>query len=582
MKPRSKVSKTLTDLYGSGHYNPRSFTQRPPAERRRLYAWGISLLLLAIVLATGLGLYLFARTPDSFTGERVKFTLDGPVTAPIGGDSSYTAQIVNNEEVDLTDVEIFVGYNQIADNAPAQVRVVRANDAEVIDNKNSWPLDTIKQGGTKTFSLVLRFSGQEGSELTLPLSLRFKPKGFSSDLKVDLEQKFLLSRSVINLSLAGPSAAAPGSELTFTAAIAKNSSVESAKLGDWMLRFNAPDSFKITGFEPARPDNADSWRLGDLPLAGDNYQLVIHGTVAAVVGDKLTVSAELRSPEANAGVIKQEKAVTVQSSSATITLSAAPGSGKKLQWDEALIFKAVVTNTGDTALKSAVVSVNLVGEDWWQSDSLAIKSNGFFEGGNVNWDEKTVPALASLEPKQSQILEFSLKTRTESRPAESTGAPAITAKAKLRAQSGDEEVVVDSDEVNTKILANVEFDASGSAVTGQSNAYTLVWKLDKSSSELKDLRISAPLGKNVKWLAVTDYSVGELTYNESSRSVIWQASKIPKITEPININFTVSLAPTDAAASAVLLSQSNFKATDSLANESLEMYANGVKVSDVK
>lgn len=581
MKPRSTSSKTLTDLYGSGHYNPRSFGPRPPAERRRLYAWGISLLLLAIVLATGLGLYLFARTPDSFTGDRVKFTLDGPVTAPIGGDASYTAQIVNNEEVDLTDAEIFVGYNQIPDSASAQVRVARAGDSDVTDNKNSWPLGTIKQGETKTFNLVLRFSGQEGSELTLPLSLRFKPKGFSSDLKIDLEQKFTLSQAVVNLSLNGPSTAAPGSELTFTVVIPKNAGQESVKLGDWRLRFKTPDSLKIANFAPTRPEGTDSWRVGDLPVVGDSYQLVIHGTVAGVVGDNLIVSAELQSPEPNAGIIKQEKTVTVQSSSATITLAAAPGSGKKLQWDEALIFKAVVTNTGDTALKSAVVSVNLVGEDWWQSDSLAIKSNGFFEGGNVNWDEKTVPALASLEPKQSQILEFSLKTRSEP-PAESAGAPGITAKAKLQAKSGDEEVVVASDEIKTKILANVEFDLSGRVAGGQSDNYTLVWKLDKSSSELKDLRISAPLGKNVKWLGVTDYNVGELIYNESSRSVIWQASKIPKITEPININFTVSLAGADAAASAVLLSQSNFKATDSLANESLEMYATGVKIGDVK
>lgn len=565
---RTSTGKTLTELYGTGHYNPRSFDRRPQRNQRRLYAWGIFLFLLAVALATALGLYLFARTPDSFTGERVKLALDGPTTVRIGGDENYTLQIINDEEVDLTDAGIFVGYNQAAESNGPQAAVVRAGDADVIDNKNTWDLGTIAQGETKKFNLVLRFSGRPGSELTLPLSLRFRPKGFSSELTSNLDQRFVLSQSAVGFTLSGPATASPGSEVTFTVAIAKAAA-------DWVVRFNSPEAIKLK-------DNVNTWRVGDLPLAGDSYQLTVRGTVAGNLGDKLTVTAELQGPESNAGVIREEKVIAIQSSAGKITLAAAPGSGKKLQWDETLRFKVIVANTGEAALQSSVVSVSLAGEDWWQGDSLSIQSGGFFEGGNVIWDETTVPALGSLEPGQSQTLEFSLKTRSAP-PANLTGMPAIAARAKLRAKLGDEEIIVASEEASTKILTNIEFDASAARNKGQETTYTITWQLAKSSSELKDLRAAAALGKNVKWLNGPDYSVGELVFNEESRTVEWRSSKIPKITEPITIRFTVGLTAADQVTNnTVILQSSTFSATDALANESLGLYANAVRVGDVR
>src|SRR3989338_10497737 len=103
MKPRSTVTKTLTDLYGTGHFNPRSFERRPSGSHRRIYLWVLAIFLLCAALASAIGIYFFAGTPDSFTGERVYMVLSGPTEVKLGADQNYTFRIQNNEDIDLSD-----------------------------------------------------------------------------------------------------------------------------------------------------------------------------------------------------------------------------------------------------------------------------------------------------------------------------------------------------------------------------------------------------------------------------------------------------------------------------------------------
>jgi hypothetical protein len=248
-------------------------------------------------------------------------------------------------------------------------------------------------------------------------------------------------------------------------------------------------------------------------------------------------------------------------------------------------------------LTSLTVSVNLVGEDFWRSDSLKIGSGGFFEGNNVIWDEPTTSSLASLAAGETKTLTFSLSTRSE--PSINLSAqPAITAKARLRAKLGAEEIKVESDELAAKVLANIEFDVVGAyqnpaggnwgsgpnpPLPGQETTFAILFKIGPTSSELKDVLVSATLPKNVAWKSDTDYSTGELKYLSDSRSVEWRSSKLPKLTEPLVIRFSVGVTPTDEVTNnLIIIPQTTLSATDSLAGETLELYSTAVRLGDIK
>lgn len=589
MKPRSSVNKTITELYGTGHFNPRSFDHKPNRSRRRLYAWALGLFLLAVALATAMGLYLFARTPDSFTGDRVSLSLEGNTSASIGKDEVYALRTQNQEEVDLTNAEIFIGYTNgynPAGNDPS-FSIAKAGEGEPpAANPNTWIIGDIKQGETKVFPITLRFSGQEGSRVNLQFYLSFQPKDFSSSLSAKLEQSFTLGQSAVGFNIQGPNAAGSGSEVTLTIGIDKEDS-NNINVADWLLSFNLPDNFKLLAAEPAQ-NNQDPYRVGGLPEAGGMYKLVLRGTVSGNAGDNIKVAAILKQGE-NGASINKEKIITIQSTAATVVIAATPASGKKLQWNEELRYQIKLTNNGGATLADASLSLVLGGENYWRSDSLQISDKGFFEGGNIIWDKTTTPGLAEIKPQESKILSFSLSSRSEP-PANGSGTPAFTAKATMRAKVGDEEVVIMSDENKTAILANIELDSIGSFASGQNpplpgqeTAYNITWKLGPTSSELKDVAWSAVLPKGVKWRANADYPLGELKYDASKNRVEWKASKITKLTEPIKITFQVGATPSgEVTNSYVIFDQTAFSATDSLAGEVLELFTTVVKLGDIK
>lgn len=584
---RPNVTKTITQLYGTGHFNPRSFDRRPSG--RRLYIWAISLFLLAVALATALGIYLFAGTPDSFTGERVILALEGPTGVKIGSDETYTLRIANNEEVDLEGAELFIGYtsSERSGNSPT-FQIVKADNQDMADAKNTWSLGSIKQGETREFPFSLRFSGQEGQRLAVAFNLNVRPKGFSSDYPIKLEQEFGLGQSALNFAITGPTTVGRGSEVTLTIAVEKGEQSAFGKLEDWQLALSYPANLKDITTEPAKKDS-DTWRLGDLPLQDDAYHLVIKGKVDGSLGDKLKVSAELKNPQDSSQSLKAEKEIVIQTTSAQVTVGMQPASGKKLQWGEEANFSVLVNNTGSDALANLTVSVNLAGEDFWRSDSLKIGANGFFEGNNVIWDEKTTSSLASLAAGETKTLTFSLSTRSEPN-ANISGVPAIIAKAKLRAKLGDEEVTVESGELAVKVLANIEFDVTGAyrngnnpPLLGQETTYAVLLKIGPTSSELKDVLVSAVLPKNVAWKSDTDYSTGELKYLPDSRKVEWRASKLPKLAEPLVIRFLVGITPAEEVTNnLVIMPQTTLSATDALAGETLDLYSTAVRLGDIK
>lgn len=584
---RPNVTKTITQLYGTGHFNPRSFDRKPSG--RRLYIWAISLFLAAVALATALGIYLFAGTPDSFTGERVVLALEGPTGVKIGDDETYALRIANNEEVDLEGAELFIGYTAAERPSDSPTfQIVKADNQDITDAKNTWSLGSIKQGETREFPLALRFSGQEGQRLAVAFNLNVRPKGFSSDYPIKLEQEFSLGQSVLNFSIAGPTAVGRGSEVTLTITIEKGEQNAFEKLEDWQLALSYPSSLKEVKIEPAKPES-DNWRVGDLPLEDDAYHLVLKGKVDGSLGDKLKISAELKNPQDQSRSLKAEKEIVIQTTAAQVSVGMKPASGKKLQWGEEANFSVLVNNTGGDPLTNLTVSVNLVGEDFWRSDSLKIGSGGFFEGNNVIWDEKTTSSLASLAAGEMATLTFSLSTRAE--PSINLSAqPAITAKAKLTAKLGDEEIKVESEELAAKVLANIEFDVAGAygngnnpPLPGQETTFAVLLKIGPTSSELKDVVVSALLPKNVVWKSDTDYSIGELKYLPDSRKVEWRSSKLPKLTEPLTVRFSVGVTPADEVTNnLIIIPQTTLSAIDSLAGETLELYSTAVRLGDVK
>ena len=205
----SQFSKTLNTIYGR-NFNPQRF-ERGSRRGRSLHFWGMILLLGAISAALGAVIYLFARPPSGFTGEKVGLELLGNQRPETAVPVEYIVSVKNGEDSDLSDARIFLGWSGSSSSQSPRVEISEAAGQPVANDQNTWSVGALSKGGETRFNFTAAFFGKEGESVSLPLRLSFRPAGFNSVFTREFNQEFILGKSKIEFSLSGPDNVSSGS-----------------------------------------------------------------------------------------------------------------------------------------------------------------------------------------------------------------------------------------------------------------------------------------------------------------------------------------------------------------------------------
>ena len=598
MKKRN-ISASIKQIYGTGNFNPRRFDQRPRKQTYKLYLWGLIFFLFAIIAVILAGLYLFGSTPDSFTGDRVMFELQGSKNPKTAAKEQYVLKITNKEEVMLEHVELFIDWAQSAsDSNTSAVHFISSEISPLSEANNTWELGQIEPNQTKDFAFSARFVGSADADIIIPFSLTVRPFGFNSSFTINHAEKFTLGDPTIDISIEAPSVAQSNSEIGLEINI-QGDSLAFGNIAELIVSLDLPSSFSVISTDP-EIDGAEllnEWVLAALPRKGEAYAISIKGNLDADVGSKNEFITALRRKDEAKALVEAVKIILIQSTDALISVSGSPAQGKKLQFGERADFTVNIENTSDYVMRNVIAAAALGDDALFKSDSLNIQDNGFFEAGNIIWDESTTDELKAIRPSNSVNLKFSFET-SDAMPKQFSSDPVLNIIANLSANLGDKELSIESQENKINILADLDFDISGwykspegiewgqgpnPPAKGQETTYAIVFKLGPTTSGLKDLELTVPLGANVSFKDDVDYSVGELSYNKDSDSVIWRADKIPRIELPIEIRFMVGIFPfSEASFSDIIVDSSSFKIVDGFADEQMEFFANRVTVGDIE
>ncbi len=595
MPTKRNISSAMKQIYGTGNFNPQRL-DRNPRGAKRLYLWGIGILVLAIAAAIAFGLFVFSKTPNSFTGDRVSLSLITPTEILTAIPQEYTVEIQNNEEVALEDVELFIDWSSAqVENGPS-IAFIDAKQEAISEANNTWKLGEIASGDTTLFTFTARLSGREDQQLTLPISLTFQPVTFSSEFVVREDVPISLGAGAVSLAFDGPETVADGAEIALELTIGgQRNSVNPEK---YEVVIEYPESFSIISEDPTREeDDVYIWNMSDIPLEGDVRNVHIRGTIDGVLGTNQEFYAEIRDVGNTNAITKATHTVNVQSADFAVGIKAQPASGQKLQWGEKVSYTVTIQNTGTYVMRDSLVSVRLSGDSLWKTDSLEINQNGIFEGGAIIWDTQSTNSLDSIRPDNDLTLTFSFETKNNP-PNGFTGTPALLAKAQVRTSLGDQEVTVESGEEVTNILAEVSYDSFGwyqspegitygsgphPPLPGQETTYAMVWRVGPASAPLEDLKLTAVLPDGITWKNDTNLSVGEITYNQSNRTVTWEAVRVPKLDLPIDIRFKVSITPNNIPPSSTRLTErSTLSAVDAPTGESMELYNNPIIIGGIE
>ncbi|OJI07873.1 hypothetical protein BK004_00325 [bacterium CG10_46_32] len=598
MVAQRNITNAMRSIYGTGNFNPRRFDHKSNNSRRTLYLWGLALFLFAIVAVVLGGMYLFGRTPDSFTGNRIAFQLIGEHSPQTVDNTSYTLRISNNEEVDLEDLELFINWPDTSKSPEAGVAHFALSDFPAASEaNNTWNLGNVASGKSVDFTFSARFGGRAGSQVVLPFSLSFHPTSISSTYTVSHQEIFVLGDPTVLVDIIAPTVAASGAEVTITVRASGATLIKDTE-DSTFLELTVPSGFSVSSTTPAPADKGVyRWPLSSLSQSNDAHQLSLVGTVGTDVGENIVIKAKLVRKDSSIAIVESEKQISIQNASISVAVDSVPAQGKKLQWGERIDYTLTIKNTGTYVMRNVVIRLQLPDESLWDADSLSIKSSGFYESGNVFWDATTTSVLDSLRSDASTTLTLSFST-SKRPPRGFAGVPRLVAGAEVKAGLGDQEVSVASEENIIAILADVSLAVSGRYKSpegvvvgsgpnppeiGQETTYSMVWTIGPSTSGLKDLQLVARLPSFVSWKDDTSLSVGEISFDSSTRNVTWKASNVPALELPFDVQFKVGVTPTSALSNTTqLMERSDFKVTDAAVGEEMEFFGNAVTLGSIE
>ncbi|MBI2050919.1 MAG: hypothetical protein HYT31_03865 [Parcubacteria group bacterium] len=592
------ISSAMKSIYGTGNFNPRSFEHKPKKSGKALYLWGLVLFLFAMVAVVLGGMYLFGRTPESFTGQRVSFELIGKKSPETANSVPYTLRITNNEEVALEALELYIDWPDEGSGREAGIaHFISADRQAESEANNTWKLGGLGAGASIDFQFTARFGGRAGTAVVIPFSLSFQPESFTSTYTATYEEAVTLGDPTISLDISGPGVAAEGSEVLFVVR-ASGETLAQENAAEVFLDLDIPAALSIITLSPAPAEEGGRrWPLSSLAKNGDAYELSITGGVGAPSGSSAVISASLGRGDSSEPLLTASKEISIQNASVSVIVSGTPASGQKLQWGERIDYEATLKNTGEYVMRGVLVRLKMPSESLWDSASLNIQNGGFYESGSVFWDTATTPALDSLRPDASAALRLSLTTAKRP-PRGFAGVPRLVAGAEVKAKLGDQEVSVVSEEHLINILADIDFDIMGlytspegavlgsgphPPLPGQETVYVMQWNIGPTTSGLRDLTLAVRLPSPVSWKDDTSLAVGEISFDPGTRNVVWKASRVPALELPIEVRFKIGVTPTSALSdSAALLERSEFKVVDDAAGEAMELFLNGVTLGNIE
>ncbi|MDZ4221404.1 MAG: hypothetical protein U1C18_00855, partial [Patescibacteria group bacterium] len=425
----------------------------------------------------------------------------------------------------------------------------------------------------------------------------FQPGTFTSTYTVSHEAVITLGDPTISLDISGPTVAAAGSQASFSIRVSGDS-LASQNLDTTMLALTMPAALSAASFTPAPAEEGKtSWPLSQLAKKGDAYELSFTAEINAQSGETAVLKAALVSGQSQELLVSGQHEISIQHASVSVSVTATPASGQKLQWGERVDYAITLKNTGTYVMRNVVVRMQLPDESLWQSGSLSAHNGGFYEGGSVFWDAENTASLDSLRPEGQASLSLSL-TVAERPPRGFAGIPRMIAGVEATASLGDQEVSVSSEESVTNILTDIEFNIQGLYTSpegavlgsgphppqqGQKTVYVIKWNIGPTTSGLRDLVLSARLPSYVSWEDDTSLNVGEISFDASSRMVTWRASRVPALDLPISVQFKVSVTPVSGLGNdGLLVERSEFRVVDDAAGEAMELFLNGVTVGSIE
>jgi hypothetical protein len=362
-----------------------------------------------------------------------------------------------------------------------------------------------------------------------------------------------------------------------------------------------PIGFQFVSATPAPSFGNNVWNLGNL-APGAEHDISISGIMTGVFsGDQKTFNisscSQSSSDKSAIDVVFNsiQQTVTIQKPfvEADILVDGVSGSQFTSTSKTPIGVQIHYINNLDTTIDNLQIQAKISGNAF---DQKAVNlTQGFYNSATntINWDKNYESQFAQVNPGDSGSLSFSL---TPISLFSATGgllsSPSINIEVDVSGQQANSgfavNSVTNSSDATIKVISDVGFSDKAfyysgpftntgpiPPVVGKTTTYTVTWTLSNTANSISNAQVISSLPEWVNFAGTFLPASENLTYNSTTRQILWNADRIPAgsgITGVARtVSFQVSLNPSlsQVGISPAILNSAVLTGHDDFANVSL-------------
>ncbi|MEK7151053.1 MAG: hypothetical protein AAB783_02540 [Patescibacteria group bacterium] len=537
--------------------------QEEQKNSRKIILWGLVGGLFVIV-----GLVAFFLLPGGFnigndTLKRIDLHIEGGEEIVAGKKVTWKVIYKNDNQVRLENATITFEFPETA-----QPLIGEFSRTGLRREKRDLGALAVNAQGEEVFSAIV--FGAKDTTLKGKAFLEFRPQGTSARLSKNSDYTSKVTATLLGIAVEVPENLKGGQETDVK--IHVTSSAETVFEGISM-QVVYPEGFDFISANPSASRANNIWQIGDL-APNSEYVVTIRGKAKPIIGAQtFRVNVGLYDRiENNFGAVFSSITDSFNIAESLLSLSffvvegeIAPGVvqlGKPLvigvDWKNNL--PVVVRNVNiEATLNGSVLNLSTLES---KAGEVQINSN------TLKWLAARIPTLSVVEPGESGRFQFNIQLKKDIPIKTDVDKNfLINIKGRILGPEGavgyDGVDISGSAEKEFKVASRITFTQKGyynhSRIKnsgplpprlGMETTYAIVWSLLNSINDVDGVEVRATIPSYIRWTGVVVPQDPTLSFDESTRELIWRPDKISAGTgfarPPREVAFQIGLTPSQS------------------------------------
>lgn len=550
--------------------------KKPGLPRVTLFLIGAGVFFAIAVIVAAALIIFGGRTVSN---ENIAIEVQAAQTAGSGDTVELLITVVNDNPVPLSGTSLSVMF-------PEGTR--SADEVTSSFTHYSDTLGDIPAGGRVERTVRAVMFGAEGERIVLPIRFEYRTTGATVPFIKEAAHEFLVTTSPLSVSIGALSQVSSGQPFDIAVAVRSNAQTP---ITNAALIAEYPPGFTVRTATPS-PALGSLFDLGTM-MPGEEKVVRIAGTITGEDRDTRVVRfttgtrATERATTLAVTYTTAEKAIVIEKPflSPTLTINQQAGAALVLKSGVPATGSLSFVNTLNVPLEDATVVVALSGS---ALDPASISSgNGFYRSSDstITFSKETLPALARLAPGQTGSGSFAFQVRDGE--AKDLRNPTVNVSISVSGRRMNERNVPTTIQSTVTRTLKVQTDLGlttealrGGAFTNTGpippkadteSTYTITWALSNTVNSIGGAVVSAVLPSYVRFTGKAFPSDASVTYNETTRTVTWNAGDVPAGTAAKEVQFQVALTPSASQRNTtpILIQAATYAGTDRFTGDRL-------------